>query len=105
MIAELIVLAILVCSFGGLVIILLRKFPALNALPQNGSSGIREHHIILNIEKKLKGVLISFERQIFLQKFLSWIKVMTLKIETRVDHLLHRIRKKAQQVDKKLEKK
>jgi len=26
---------------------------------------------------------------------------MTLKIETRVDHLLHKLRKKAQQVDKK----
>jgi len=98
---QLVVLIIFVCSLGGLVLILLRKIPALNSLPQNGSVGIREHHIILNIENKIKNVFIAFEKQIFLHKFLSWIKVMALRVETIVDHLLHRIRKKAQQVDKK----
>ena len=82
-------------------LILVRKIPVLNSLPQNGSAGIREHHIILDIENKIKNVFVFFEKQIFMHKFLSWVKIMTLKIETRVDHLLHKLRKKAQQVDKK----
>jgi hypothetical protein len=97
---ELIFLIILVCSFGGVLVILARKIPVLNSLQQTGNAGIRDHHIILNIENKIKGILVSFEKQIFLHKFLSWVKVMTLKIEAKVDHLLHKIRKKAQQVDK-----
>lgn len=101
MIIESIVLAIFVVSFGGILLILVRKMPVLNELPQNGSSGIKEHKIILGIENKIKEVLISFEKQIFFHKFLSWVKVMTLKIETRVDHLLHKIRKKAQEVEKR----
>ena len=82
-----------------------RKIPVLNSLPQNGSTGIRKHQIILNIENKIKDILVFFEKQIFLHKFLSWVKVMTLKIETRVDVLLHKIRKKAQQVDKEINEK
>ena len=52
-------------------------------------------------KKKVKEVSVFFEKQIFLHKLLSWVKVMTLKIETRVDALLHNIRRKAQQKVKK----
>lgn len=79
--------------------------PVLNSLPKNGTTGIKKHHYILEIEGKLKGFFLYFEKQIFLHKFLSWVKIVTLKIETRVDHLLHKIRKKAQQVDKDLKDK
>ena len=96
---------IFVVSFGGILFILARKIPALNTLSQNASAGVKEHQIILNLENKIKDILVSFEKQIFLHKLLSWTKVMTLKIETRVDVLLHRIRKKAQEIDKKAEKK
>lgn len=97
MIIESIILAIFVCSLGGVILILVRKLPELNSLPQIGSAGIREHHIILNIEAKIKGFLSLIEKQIFLHKLLSWVKVMTLKIETKVDKLLHKIRNKNQQ--------
>ena len=83
-------------------LILARKIPVLNTLSQNGTTGIKKHHYILEIEQKINDIFISFEKQIFLHKLLSWIKIMTLKIEVRVDHLLHRIRKKAQEVDKNL---
>jgi hypothetical protein len=102
---ELIILIIFILSFGGLVLLLLRKAPALNSLPHDGTTGIKKHHIILDFENKVKEVVVYFEKQIFLHKFLSWIKVMTLKIETKVDHLLHNIRKKAQKVDKDLKNK
>lgn len=100
MLIEFIFLIIFVCSLGGVLFVLARKIPELNSLSQNGTTGIRDHHIILNMEKKTKDVLIFFEKQIFLHKFLSWVKVITLRIETKVDHLLHNIRRKAQQVDK-----
>lgn len=98
---ELIFLVILICSLGGILLILAGKIPVLTSLPQNGSTGIKEHRIVLNLENKIKNVSVFFEKQIFLHKFFSWVKVMTLKIETRVDVALHNIRKKAQQADKK----
>jgi hypothetical protein len=104
LLTEPIFLIILICSFGGVLFILVRKIPALISLPQTGNAGIRDHHIILNIENRIKSVLISFEKQIFLHKILSWVKVMTLKIETNIDKHLHRIRKKAQQVEKGIKK-
>jgi len=100
MIIDSIVLVVFILSLGGTLFILARKIPVLNSLPHNGNVGIKKHHIILNAESKIKNILIYFEKQIFLHKILSWIKVMTLRIETRVDILLHRIRKKAQQIDK-----
>jgi len=102
---ELIALIILLVSLCGAAIILACKVPVLNSLPQNGTTGIKKHQIILDIENNIKEILISFEKQILLHKFLSWVKVMTLKIETKVDILLHRIRKKAQQIDKDIENK
>ena len=100
MLIESIILIILVCSFGGVLFILARKIPTLNSLPYNGTTGIREHKLVLKTENRIKEILTSFEKQIYFHKFLSWVKVITLKIVTRVDHLLHKIRKKAQQVDK-----
>jgi len=100
MIAESIVLIIFVCSLGGVLLILFRKIPTLNSLPQNGDSGVRCHRFILSAENKIKSVSVFFEKQIFLHKFLSWVKCMTLKVETRIDVLLQKIRRKAQQIDK-----
>ncbi len=100
MLIESIVLAIFICSFGGLLLILIRKMPVLVELPQNGSTGIRKHRVILNVEKKIKDVFLSFEKQILLHKFLSWVRCLIIKAEVQVDHLLRHIRKKAQQIDK-----
>ena len=105
MLIESIVLAIFIVSFGGILLILIRKMPALIELSQNGKIGIRDHHVILNIENRIKEVFVSFKKQIFLHKFLSWVKVMTLKVEVKTDNLLHGIRKKAQKIDKELKDK
>lgn len=93
MIVESIVLIILVVSVGGILLMIIQKMPALNSLPQNGNTGIREHRAFLCCERKIKAVLNFFDKQIFLHKLLSWIKILTLKIETKVDGLLHKIRK------------
>ena len=98
---ESVILVIFIFSFAGVLFILVRKFPVLNSLPQNGTVGIKKHKIISDIETKIKDVFIYFEKQIFFHKFLSFVKVLTLKIEIRVDNLLHKIRKKAQEIDNK----
>ena len=105
MLVESIALAIFVFSFGGILLILVRKIPVLNDLPRNGSTGFKKHQYILEIEQKIKEILVFFKKQIFLHKFLSWVKVMTLKVETKIDSLLHRIRRKAQKIDKEIEEK
>ena len=91
---DLIFSIIFIISLGGVLFILARKAPALGALSQNGTTGIKKHHYILGVENKIKDIFLAFEKQIYLHKFLSWAKVMILKLETKVDHLLHSIRKK-----------
>ena len=71
---ETAVLIIFICSLGVVLLILARKIPTLNSLPYNAGTGIKKHHIILNTENKIKEILVSFEKQIFLHKILSWIK-------------------------------
>ena len=105
MIIEYIILTLFVFSLAGAMFILARKIPVLNNLPRNGTTGIRKHHYILEMEYKIKGISVFFEKQIFLHKFLSFVKVMTLKIETRVDKSLRNIRTKAQKIDKNLKEK
>lgn len=102
---ELIALIIFILSFGGILLILVRKMPILVNLPQNGTTGIKEHRIFLTIEEKIKNIILYFEKQILLHKVLSFAKVFVLKIETKIDHLLHSLRKKVkEQKEKDLKK-
>ena len=101
---QLIALIIFVVSLGGVLLILIRKMPVLVELSQNGKTGIRNHHVILNIENRIKKIFVLFEKQIFWHKFLSWVRCLVIKIEVQIDHLLRRIRRKAQQVDKDIKK-
>ena len=102
---QLIAAIIFGASLLGIIVILYRKIPVLVKLPQNGSHGIPKIKLISNIEDKTKNVYSLFSKQIILHKFLSWVKVMTLKTETKIDALLHNIRRKAQQADKEIKDK
>ena len=103
---QLIVFIIFIISFGGLVFILYRKIPVLIELPQNGHHGIKKPELIKKIEKKLKEHHFNiFEKKAPLHKLLSKTKCWILKTETKIDHLLHGIRKNAQELDKKNGKK
>ena len=102
---QLIATIVFLTSALAIVFILYRKVPALVKLPQNGKTGIREYYIVSNIEDKIKDIFLSFKKQIILHKFLSWVKIVTLKTETKIDTYLHRIRKRAQRIDKDLKDK
>jgi len=98
---QLIASIIFLISTLGIIFILFRKIPVLVKLSQNGSVGFRKHRVIVEIENKIRHHHFHlFEKQMLLHKFLSWVKIVTLKAEVRIDTLLHRIRKKAQQIDK-----
>jgi hypothetical protein len=102
---ETIALIIFILSFGGILFILARKMPILVKLPQNGTTGIKEHRIFLTIEDRIKNIFAKFEKQIIMHKILSFAKVVILKAETKIDHLLHAIRRKAkEQKEKDLKK-
>lgn len=103
---QFIALIIFIISFGGVIFMVAKKLPILLQLPQSGSAGIRDHKFILHFEEKIKNVFTIFEKQIIIHKLLSWAKVVVLKIETRIDQLLHGIRRKAkEQKEKEIENK
>ena len=102
---ELIALIIFILSFGGVLFILVSKVPVLVQLPQNGGGSFKKGKIASKTEEKIKNFYNLFKKQILLHKFLSWVKCLTLKVETKIDSLLHKIRKKAQQVEKDLKEK
>jgi len=103
---QLIAFIIFLVSFLGIVFVLYKKAPALARLPQRGHHGFKKSRFIMRIEKKIQDVHFRiFSKQVWLHKLLSWVKVWTLKVETRIDTLLHRIRKKAQQLDREVKKK
>ncbi len=103
---ELIAFIIFIFSVIAIFFVLLKKTPALTSLPKNGHHGIKKHKIILSIENKIKTAHFNlFKNQMWLHKFLSWIKIWILKIEDKIDQLLSGIRKKAQHLDKETKKK
>ncbi|TSC94471.1 MAG: hypothetical protein CEN87_440 [Parcubacteria group bacterium Licking1014_1] len=102
---EIIAIIIFIISFGGILFILVRKIPVLVELPQNSGSGFKKGKIILKTEESIKDFFNLFKKQIILHKLLSWVKCLTLKIETKIDNLLHKIRKKTQQIDNELKNK
>ena len=58
--------------------------------------------LVSKIGKKVKSSYFHFfEKQMLMHKLLSITKVWTLRAERKIDSLLHGIRKKAQEIDKK----
>ena len=98
---QLIAFIIFIVSLLGIVFIIYRKIPVLVQLPKNGHNGFKKPELVTELEKKVKYFYFRFfKKQVFLHKILLFIKVWTLKIEKKIDNLLQRVRKKAQQVDK-----
>ena len=97
--AQLIATIIFLGSVLAMAFILYKKIPELISLSQNSNTDIFKNSIIFNVKNKIENIYFLFKKQIILHKFLSWVKVMTLKAEIKIDNLLHRIRKKAQQID------
>lgn len=103
---QLIAFIIFLVSVLGIVGLLSKKIPVLSQLPQNGYHGIKKNEKIAAIEKKLKEFHFDFfKKQLVLHKLLSKTRVWVMKIERRIDVLLHGIRKKAQELDSQVKEK
>lgn len=94
---EIIAIIILVISLFGMVIILFRKVPVLVELPE-----IAEKPLLRDFCQKLKEKITNllplktFSSEIFIQKILSKIRVLTLRIENKIAGHLQKLREKAQ---------
>jgi len=99
---ELIATIILVSSLIGMAVILFRKIPVLVELPEI-SLQKEEGKLFLRLKEKIKEIspFKSFSFEIFLQKLLSKIRILTLKIENKTANWLQKLRERAQK--KKLE--
>ena len=99
---QLIAFIIFLLSALVVAFMLFRKIPVLIELPKNGHHGIKKPELVANAENKVKDFYFHFfEKQILLQKILSFAKVSILKIENKIDILLHGVRKKNQEATKK----
>ena len=95
--ADLIALVILFLSILGMGIILFRKIPALVELPEVSTRANLKKRFLVAMEKSIVSTPIrNFSTEVFLQKILSRIRVLTLKIDNRVSNWLQRLRKRNQ---------
>jgi hypothetical protein len=103
---ELILLIILLASLVGMGVILYRKMPALAKLPETSDSLPPLSEIIQKAKektkeeaKKLPGVG-KFDHELYLQKILSKIRILTLKTENKTGIWLEKLRSKRNSPDK-----
>ncbi len=92
---------VLIFSLAGIIIIIFRKIPALVALPEVLSQ--KKTPISLRMREKIRqfNPFKNFSSDLFLQKLLSKIRILTLKTENKTFSWLQKLREKTQK--KKLE--
>ena len=94
---ELAFAILLLTSLSGMGFILIRKIPALVELPE---LNFQKRQIISGIKKQIKkGLRIipgakKFDYELYLQKALSKIRVLTLKTESKTGSWLEKLRQK-----------
>lgn len=95
---ELIAGIVFLGSIFGMGFILVKKMPVLVSLPEV-SEGIVRENFILRLKGRIKNLpfIKSFSLELFLQKTLSKIRVLILKLENKIANLLQKLRKKSQE--------
>jgi len=94
---EIIFIIFLLASLSGIGFILFRKVPILLELPQ---SSFQKEQIISNIKKEIqRGLKIipgskKFDYELYLQKILSKVRVLTLKTESQTESWLEKLRRR-----------
>ncbi|MBI2626464.1 MAG: hypothetical protein HYW69_02640 [Candidatus Nealsonbacteria bacterium] len=90
---EIIFIAVLLISLGGISAILFRKIPILVGLREKNISGQSLISKIKRGIKKLPGAG-KIDYDLYLQKMLSRIRVLTMKTESKTGNWLERLRQK-----------
>jgi len=91
---EVIALIILICSLAVTGIILFRKVPLLLELPETAQSQFNWKEQLARI--KNLPLFKDFSFEIFLQKILSKIRILTLKTDSKTSNWLQRLRERSQ---------
>ena len=89
---EIIVIVILISSIFGIGIIIYRKIPVLKKLPESTEKSLLKDDFLLKIKKIIK----SLALEIYLQKILSKIRILSLKIDNKTFNWLQKLREKSQ---------
>ncbi len=98
---EFLVQIVLIFSLIGIIIIIFRKIPVLVALPKILPQ--KKDPISLKMREKIRQLnpFKNFSSDLFLQKLLSKIRILTLKTENKTFSWIQKLREKTQK--KKLE--
>lgn len=93
--ANLIAQIVLFSSLLGIVIIIFRKIPVLLTFPKVTIEK-REEGLILRLKKEAEKLnpFKNFSLEIFLQKILTKIRILALKIDTKTFNWLQKLREK-----------
>jgi len=93
---DLIAIIILVGSLVGMAVIIFRKIPVLVKLPVLPQK--KEEKLLLKLKGKIKilNPFKNFSFEIFLQKILSKIRILSLKSENKIGSWLQRLRERSQ---------
>ncbi|PIR02175.1 MAG: hypothetical protein CO144_01590 [Candidatus Nealsonbacteria bacterium CG_4_9_14_3_um_filter_35_11] len=86
---------ILLCSFFSIVGLVLWKIPILVALPESIGEK-REESLVLKFKRKFKELnpFKNFSLEIFLQKVLSKIRILSLRTDNKTSNWLQKLREK-----------
>ena len=103
---QLIAFIVLLVSVVIITLILAKKIPTLNTLPHDGHHGIKKHTLIAKIESKIKDAHFQvFTKQVWLHKLLSNTRIGLLKLESKINDMLHGMRKKTEKLENETKKK
>lgn len=91
---ELIALVVFIGSLIGIVIIVLQKIPVLLELPETSPTPFNWKELLIKIKNLLP--LRDFSFEIFLQKILSKIRILTLKTDSKTSNWLQKLRERTQ---------
>ena len=97
---ELISFIVLLLSLAGMAVILWRKMPVLSKLPE--PTGDLRKFLAEKIKEGTKKIPMvkDFSYELYLQKMLSRIRVLTMKTENKTGSWLERLRQKKNQKDR-----
>lgn len=93
--AELIAAIIFFGSFIGMVVIVWRKFPVLLEFPEDQS--VTQENFLVRLKNGIINTpaVKNFSLTSFLQKILSRIRILVMKLENKTSNLLQKLREKS----------
>jgi len=92
---ETIAIIILICSLSGAGLIVWRKIPLLVKLPETSSEEDKSFSLELKQKTEESSPLKNFSYEILLQKFISKIRVLTLKTDNQTSSWLRKLRERS----------